>query len=157
MKRPRMGPSPGRGGSGLTSSQGNSPMLTHLKRPIPAPEYAVSVRQPWAELLLRRQKSEEYRPWRLPEKYWNQWLYLHVSASISKKEKLVALMRCGTFDLPRGGYVGKIRFGRPYWGETLCEGQEYVRYPYCWHWPVTGVEWMPFVPAKGKMRIFKVE
>lgn len=132
-------------------------MLIPLNLSTSTPKYAVSIRQPWAELLLRRQKSEEYRLWQLPEKYWNQWLYLHVSVSMSKAEKLAALMRCGTFDLPRGGYVGKIRFDRPYWGETPCEGQEYVRLPYCWHWPVTGIEWTPFVPAKGKLRIFKVE
>lgn len=132
-------------------------MLIPLNLSISTPKYAVSIRQPWAELLLRRQKSEEYRLWQLPEKYWNQWLYLHVSVSMSKAEKLAALMRCGTFDLPRGGYVGKIRFGCPTREVTPIDAYEYIDWPYCWHWPVTGIEWTPFVPAKGKLRIFKVE
>ena len=121
------------------------------------PEYAISVRQPWAELLLRRQKTVEYRLWPLPEMYWNKWLCLHISVGMTRKEKKDVVIFCGTSDLPRGGYAGKIRFGRPYLGKTPPEVQAYVQHHRCWYWPVTGIEWMAFTPAKGQLRIFKVK
>lgn len=65
-------------------------MLTHLKRPRSFPRYAISIRQPWAELILRREKSAEFRLWRLPERYWNQWLWLHTPAVMGRKEKEAA-------------------------------------------------------------------
>ena len=49
-------------------------MLIHLERPEMAPEFAISIRQPWAELILRGWKLTEYRSWRIPEKYWGEWL-----------------------------------------------------------------------------------
>ncbi len=89
--------------------------------------------------------------------YWNKWLCLHISVGMTRKEKKDAVIFCGTSDLPRGGYAGKIRFGRPYLGKTPPEVQAYVQHHRCWYWPVTGIEWMAFTPAKGQLRIFKVK
>lgn len=119
-------------------------------------EYAISVRQPWAELLLRRRKTVEYRRWRLPEKYWGKWLCLHASLTMSPNERTAALRSMGADALLRGGYVGKIRFGRPSFAVTPIEARSYSPLPYCWHWPVIEVERMPFIPAKGRTKIFRV-
>ena len=121
------------------------------------PKHAISVRQPWAELLLRQRKTVEYRLWRLPEKYWGEWLYLHASLTMSKNETAAALCSVGTNIFFRGGYIGNIRFGRPSFDFTPVEARAYTPLPYCWHWPVIGVERMAFIPAKGKTRIFKVK
>lgn len=121
------------------------------------PKHAISVRQPWAELLLRRRKTVEYRLWRLPEKYWGEWLYLHASLTMSQNEKAAALHGVGANILLRGGYVGKIRFGRPSFDFTPIEARAYTPLPYCWHWPVIDAERISFIPAKGKTRIFKVK
>lgn len=132
-------------------------MLTHLKRPRSFPRYAISIRQPWAELILRREKSAEFRLWRLPERYWNQWLWLHTPAVMGRKEKEAASRIFGPLTLPLGGFVGRVRFGRPLWDKTPNEGKPYIAWPCCWYWPVTGAERTSFTPARGKQRIFAVE
>ena len=111
-------------------------MLIHLERPEMAPEFAISIRQPWAELILRGWKLTEYRSWRIPEKYWGEWLYLHVPADMNKWERSLTRKRVGTF--------------------APIDAYEYIDWPCCWHWPVTGAERIPFIPAKGNLRIFKV-
>ena len=109
-------------------------------------EYAISVRQPWAELLLRGEKCVEYRRWALPEKYVGRWLLLHD----------LALSCLGTtVEFDRGGYVGRIRFGRAIMAFTPLEVRTYCPLPQCWHWPVMDVERLPFCPAKGRTLVFK--
>lgn len=119
-------------------------------------EHALSVRQPWAELLLRGQKTVEYRGWPLPEKFWGRWLLLHASRSMSHRERDLALACIGTDTLDRGGYVGKIRFDRPVMTLTPLDVRAYCSQPCCWHWPVMDVERLPFCPAKGRTLVFKV-
>lgn len=140
-----MGPSPERGGSGLMSSQKEKTV------------WAISIRQPWAELILRREKLVEFRLWRLPKKYCHQWLWLHVAAAMSGKEREIARRIFGPFVLPLGGFVGRIRFGLPTWNYTPEEGKPYINRPCCWYWPITEVERADFIPAKGRLRIFTVE
>lgn len=121
-------------------------------------EYAISVRQPWAELLLRGEKCVEYRRWSLQEKYVGRWLLLHASQSMSCRERDLALSCLGTtVEFDRGGYVGRIRFGRAIMAFTPLEVRTYCPLPQCWHWPVIDVERLPFCPAKGKTLVFKVE
>ena len=120
-------------------------------------EYAISIRQPWAELLLRGEKGVEYRRWRLPEKYVGRWLLLHASQSMSCRERSLALSGIGTVALDRGGYVGRIRFGRPVMTFTPLELRAYCPLPQCWHWPVMDVERLPFCPAKGRTLVFRRE
>ena len=131
-------------------------MLIHLERPEMAPEFAISIRQPWAELILRGWKLTEYRSWRIPEKDWGEWLYLHVPADMNKWERSLTRKRVGTFAPILGGYVGCVRFGCPTREFTPIDAYEYIDWPCCWHWPVTGAERIPFIPAKGNLRIFKV-
>lgn len=118
--------------------------------------YALSVRQPWAELLLRGQKTVEYRGWALPEKFWGRWLILHASQSMSTRERALAHACFGTDTLDRGGYVGRIRFDRPVMMLTPLDVRAYCPRRYCWFWPVMDVERLPFCPAKGRTRVFKV-
>lgn len=132
-------------------------MVIRLERTETPPEFAISIRQPWAELILRGEKLTEYRSWQLPEKYWGTWLYLHVPASMNQWEKDLAMRRLGTRKPALGVYVGLIRFGCPTRTFTPLEVEPYIQWPYCWHWPVTGVERIPFIAGKGKIRIFKVK
>lgn len=122
-----------------------------------SPRQAISIRQPWAELILRREKLMEFRLWRLPEKYWHRWLWLHVPAAMNGKEKETARRIFGSLVLPLGGFVGHVRFGHPTWDYTPDEGRSYTGLPRCWCWPVMGAERTDFIPARGKLRIFTVE
>ena len=132
-------------------------MVIHLERPEMVTEFAISIRQPWAELILRGEKLTEYRSWRLPEDYWGMWLYLHVPATMNQWERDLTMQRLGTITPVLGGYTGRVRFDCPTKEFTPLEAAPYIQWPYCWHWPVAGVERIPFIPGKGRMRIFKVK
>lgn len=132
-------------------------MLIRSRGSVSFPLWAISIRQPWAELILRREKLVELRLWRLPEKYWHQWLWLHVAAAMSGKEREIAHRIFGPAVLPLGGFVGRVRFGCPTWDSTPEEGKPYINQSCCWYWPITGAERVDFIPARGKLRIFTVE
>lgn len=132
-------------------------MLTRLRSSVSFPMWAISIRQPWAELILCQEKLMEFRPWRLPEKYWHQWLWLHAAVAMSGKEIKIARRIFGSYVLPLGGFVGRVKFGCPIWDRTPEEGKPYINRSCCWHWPITGAERVDFIPAKGKLRIFTVE
>ena len=79
------------------------------------------------------------------------------SGRYGRKEKEAASRIFGPLTLPLGGFIGRVRFGRPLWDKTPNEGKPYIAWPCCWYWPVTGAERTAFTPAKGKQRIFAVE
>ena len=132
-------------------------MLTYSTRFIEPPKFALSIRQPWAKLILSHQKNMEYRVWRLPELHCNTWLYLHVPLNMSKYEKEFARQLYGSKDLPCGGYIGYIMFGTPVRYDTPEEARPYASHPFCWHWPIIGRRRIPFIPARGQQRIFAVQ
>ena len=119
------------------------------------PQYAISVRQPWAHLILCGYKRVEYRTWRLPEKYWKKWKFLHVSSAFAAREKSAA-MRLQLSDLQFGGYVAHIMFEKPMRKTTPDEISDYIKGSTCWHWPIRHVILTGFIPAKGKQGIFTV-
>lgn len=131
-------------------------MLTYLTRLPDPPEFAISIRQPWARLILSHQKNMEYRTWKLPEPHCNTWIYLHVSRIMSKRERELSRTLYGSRDLPCGGYIGYIMFGAPVFYDTPEEIRPYINRPFCWHWPIIDRKRVPFLPAKGKLRIFAV-
>lgn len=131
-------------------------MLTRLTRPSTRPSFAISIRQPWAELILSHRKDMEYRLWRLPEKFWHVWLYLHAPANMTSQEQEMARKRLGTVLQFRGGYIGLIKFGCPNWCRTPTEVRHLIKNPRCWHWPIEAVERIPLIPARGRLRIFAV-
>ena len=106
-------------------------MLTYSTRFIEPPKFALSIRQPWAKLILSHQKNMEYRVWRLPELHCNTWLYLHVPLNMSKYEKEFARQLYGSKDLPCGGYIGYIMFGTPVRYDTPEEARPYASHPFC--------------------------
>lgn len=79
------------------------------KQPIPA----ISIRQPWAELILRGQKSIEMRRWTDP---YRGDLYLHTGLMADGYRHI----EYGMPDVFRGGYVGMIKLVaiRPFTPET---------------------------------------
>ena len=140
------GPRRGRTGRGIG---GNILSVAHPLR-------AISIRQPWAELILRKEKTVEFRSWRLPITYCHQWLWMHAPAIMAKEEREVARRIFGQVDFPLGGFVGRVRFGCPSWDYTPNEAKAYIDAMCCWHWPIMGSERIEFVAAKGRLRIFPV-
>jgi hypothetical protein len=63
---------------------------------------AISVRQPWAELLISGRKSIEIRSW-APEYRGRLWLHAGLKSDLELER------RFGLQDLYRGGFVGSIQ------------------------------------------------
>jgi len=145
------------------------------------PTHAISVKQPWAELLFRAENGEpvkgaEFRSWRLPERYVGQPLALH--ATRGKTELLLQCQR--TYGIPYYGYgvIGIVTFGKPvrfteFCGEILADGHAeldwfwLVDVPGCpegepgpgrwWYaWPVKKVVRLTPIPCKGKLNVWEL-
>jgi len=63
---------------------------------------AISVRQPWAELLIGGRKSIEIRSW-APEYRGRLWLHAGLKSNLDVER------RFGLHDLYRGGFIGSIQ------------------------------------------------
>jgi hypothetical protein len=122
--------------------------------PIPA----ISIRQPWAELILRGDKTIEIRTW--TDSYRGD-LYLHTGKSADE-------YKIFEFDIPdlfRGGYVGIIelaaiipftpeRWGQ--WSEKHLSKSSYKSGTYAWVIRKVRRFTSP-IPAPGKLGIFHPE
>lgn len=114
------------------------------------PQYAISVRQPWAELILRGDKTTEERSWQLPWQHVNRWLCLHAARTFTATEKDLALNTLGTTDLPRGANVGLIKFGWP----QKTDRPRHLNVEWCWSWPIIAAVRGAVVPARGRLGIY---
>lgn len=111
---------------------------------------AITVRQPWAWLLLSKVKTVENRTWRLPSKYIEVPLLLH--AGLQQDPLSPVQQYLDGYAPQRGGVVGMITFGEPI--------QNYPSpwaMPGCWHWPVVDVHSLNFFPCTGRQKIFTIE
>lgn len=112
-------------------------------------EAAISIRQPWAWLLLARIKTVENRTWRLPSKYVEVPIFLHVGLQQDPLSPVQQYLK-GYVPL-RGGVVGIITFGEPerdYPSSWAIPGH--------WHWPVLDVRPVKFFPCPGRLKIFQI-
>jgi hypothetical protein len=50
--------------------------------------HALTVRQPYAEMIRRGDKEAEYRSWPLPEKHRNKWIAIHAAAKPYGEEEI---------------------------------------------------------------------
>lgn len=81
----------------------------------------LSVRQPWAELILRGVKTCENRSFPLPERYARRHILLHASKQVDTLPEILrqypgADVPCD--DLPRGCIVGIVSFSPVNWEST---------------------------------------
>ena len=133
---------------------------------------AITIRQPWAALIVNGIKDVENRNWRLPDKYRNCTVLVHASAapkfSMSDADReLVArgyhgmdlINRPAFIDLS-GHIIGAVRFNG-------CEWQMHHKTsrpisPWCdtesaFWWMIEKAMPIPPIPAKGKLRFWEFD
>lgn len=117
--------------------------------------HVISIRQPWAELIIAHGKDVENRSWQLPQWLDSKIVLIHAS----KKWEVVGnlhfwheLEACKKKVLDLGGIVGAAIFSHcprgitSKWAENGCE-----------HWQVVKAVRLPFHPCKGQLGFFKVD
>lgn len=116
---------------------------------------AISVRQPWAELLISGRKSIEIRSW-APDYRGRLWLHAGLKSDLEVER------RFGLHDLCRGGFVGSIQliaivpFTKERWIQWLDKHLDSGEY----HdglvaWMVGAPRRFPKpVPGKGQLNLF---
>lgn len=109
---------------------------------------AISIRQPWAHLILTRGKDVENRSWPLPANYLGQTILIH--AGIAKPTEHPSAYHF--LDLPRGGIVGMVQITGCV-RDSLSDWAE----PTMYHWLLTNARTLPFHPCKGRLGFFEVD
>lgn len=116
---------------------------------------AISVRQPWAELLISGRKSIEIRPW-APEYRGRLWLHAGLKCDPELDRKF------GFKDLYRGGFVGSIQLIAVVpltekrwmqWREQHLDSGEYRSGVVAWMMDAPRRFRVP-VPGKGQLDLF---
>lgn len=112
---------------------------------------AISVRQPWAWLLLHKGKDVENRSWALPARYVGDPLLLHAGKTEAPvPPELRPLLT--EYEGRLGGVVGRITFGPTTQGHPSRWAEPGAR-----HWPVLRSQPLPFFACRGRLGIFKVD
>jgi len=121
-------------------------------------ELALSVRQPWAELILQGRKTIELRTW---ETDYRGPFWLHTG----KAANLDLDHRFGLSDLPRGAFVGRITLEDispidaqrwEQWRDQYLDSGRYQPGLFAWHLSSAERLRQP-VPAPGKLNLFKID
>lgn len=123
----------------------------------------LSVRQPWAELILRGLKPCENRTFRLPHAYMNRPILLHapkrIDALPDALRQHIGPENVPGNDLPRGCIVGMVAFS-PVGAEW--RGQKLIQtlfgpwaMPNCFLWEIVAFWRFPVsIPARGALGFF---
>jgi len=135
-------------------------------RPAEQPEYALSLKQPWAALVVLGLKTIEVRRWPTPRR---GFILIHASQTADDREEVWRRLPPAARGLAelRGGIIGQAELIDCIAYEDL----ETFRRDQRWHW--NRPEWfqpprlygfvfrnaspLPFRPALGWMRFFRVE
>lgn len=124
------------------------------------PTIAISVRQPWAWLIVHGHKSYENREWnfRHPWRGFRGRALIHASQGMTKKEydeaRSIAanygiqVPDCGTLD--RGGVVGVVSF------VDWCNHPPSLPFTFGSGFTLASAEPLPFMPCKGALGFFRV-
>lgn len=121
-------------------------------------EWALSIRQPWAELILQGRKTIELRTW---ETDYRGPLWLHTG----KAADLDLDRSFGVPDPPRGAFLGRITLvdispiDPPRWERWRSQHLDSGRYhPGLFAWHLSSAERLRQpVPAPGRLNLFKVD
>ena len=126
----------------------------------------ISLRQPWAGLVVNGIKDAENRDWRLPDKYHNCTVLVHASAKpmFSVRE---AIHEIAIRELPAqesfsinttlsGFIIGAVRF------KGCVPANLNPASPWCdagsdFWWMIENATPLPPVPARGKLRFWKFD
>lgn len=79
----------------------------------------LTVRQPYANLLVSGKKPYEYRNWKLPDLYLDKWILIHASKDIMKerialtKDEYEDAIQLLFLDHDYNAVVGAVKFGMP--------------------------------------------
>lgn len=124
---------------------------------IPAGARVLSVRQPWAWLLVNGYKNVENRTWTTNyrgEIYihagqkWDSdakyWLYRYFP---ELAKKVYDLKEKG--EIKTGGIVGKVNLDR-----LITNSSRPWANKACWHWEVSNAQALPFIPCKGRLSLY---
>jgi len=98
---------------------------------------ALTIRQPWADLILAGVKTREYRSWRVD---YRGALLIHAA---KRKEPFADVPR----STPRGGFVGVVDLVNIFVTDEIDPGKRYA-------WALANPRRIPFVAAKGRLGLF---
>jgi hypothetical protein len=98
---------------------------------------ALTIRQPWADLILAGVKTREYRSWRVD---YRGPLLIHAA---KRKEPFAEVPR----STPRGGFVGVVDLVNIIVLEDADPSKRYA-------WVLVSPRRIPFVAAKGRLGLF---
>lgn len=173
----------GRNGSLWGAELEGEPLARAIRAclPLPLPDVALAVRQPWASLLvnyrpdcavLNRLKNVENRDWRLPRRYWGRRALILASRKPAFETRSASYM-CPWLDgevfdlldvLPgreSGGIVGMVEFDadQPNDGDICFEGDSCSPWgeSAAHHWRITRAWTLPFLPVRGQLGFFPVD
>ena len=127
----------------------------------------ISIRQPWAWLIVSGFKDVENRSWNLPERYIGRRVLIHASAKprfslseasgrleeIQQRYGLPGVLHFPEEGRGSGGIVGVVTF-------TGCDQLLYTSpwaEPDLRHWNTINAKPLPFFPVKGRLGFFNVE
>ncbi|HBP1341823.1 ASCH domain-containing protein [Pseudomonas aeruginosa] len=117
---------------------------------------ALSVRQPWAWLIVHRHKPIENRSWKTG---YRGDLLIHASQGMTKDEYAEALSLCNKLgvELPefsaleRGGVVGRVTV-------TGCvDESDSPWFSGKYGWEMSEATPLPFMPCKGRLSLFDID
>jgi len=113
----------------------------------------LSIRQPWATLILMGGKNVENRTWKTN---WTGRLVIHASQKMDESAGDLIWQAEQLFGgpLPRGAFIGEVElYG---WSDVEFASSEWATGPWCW---LLGhpVAYKTPIPAKGKLGLFRVE
>lgn len=117
---------------------------------------ALSIRQPWAWLILNAGKNIENRTW---QTHFRGWFLIHAAKGCTQNEFDDAMnFACDAgfrtaepalSELPRGGIVGVAKLG------SCTRASESPWFVGDWGFVLDEVRPLPFVPCKGALGFFK--
>jgi hypothetical protein len=114
----------------------------------------ISIRQPWAGLILVGGKDIENRTWRCPAKALGKTILIHAgkAGDYESAPDCLGLKAKHPDAFRPGGVVGIVRI--------VCQVQDSESrwaIPGEWHWVLADARPLPFFACPGRLGIFKVE
>lgn len=119
--------------------------------------FALSIRQPWASLIVAGLKDVENRTWPCPAKYIGQTVLVHAGKGVDHmaltrihprfRTRAAELCR----NMPLGGTIGQVRII-----DCVRDSDSAWAEPGRWHWLLAEAKALPFVPCKGFLGFWKV-
>lgn len=118
---------------------------------------AISIRQPWPELIISHGKDVENRFWRCPDKYLGKPVLIHAGKAwetVGDLRFIHELKACQRKQLDLGGIVGVFVIAA---NLTDSPSKWADPFPGCVHWAIDRAEPVRFFPCPGRLGFFMVD